>query len=342
MLSLDAYTDRDFLVPAATLASFLNPGPDRILFVTAASAKYFGWEALVQSIQFFVPRAQVVMWDLGLTAQQREQASSWCNATVLAFPFHKFRAHLRNLSTYAFKPLVLWWAYLQLEKGDVVYWMDGRREIVGRGFDLVYHDLRRDGLWLTTAGACWPHNLTHVRFCHFFNHSSCDALARHHTFARALKAGKHHRYLSSERGRGGHGWLEADAGINGWLVGHWVGSKYLKLWAWCAGIRACIAPKGTGRGNHRQDQSALNMLLYQPNGVYDQFQVEATGSDRVVDGIPRFLHPDLKFWAFRNKKKRVVGAVFFTKHHTAPWNTQLSVCQTNHTAHVLPAATHPD
>eukprot|EP00555_Chaetoceros_dichaeta_P005512 CAMPEP_0198256098 /NCGR_PEP_ID=MMETSP1447-20131203/6086_1 /TAXON_ID=420782 /ORGANISM="Chaetoceros dichaeta, Strain CCMP1751" /LENGTH=338 /DNA_ID=CAMNT_0043942651 /DNA_START=78 /DNA_END=1094 /DNA_ORIENTATION=- len=36
----------------------------------------------------------------------------------------------------------------------------------------------------------------------------------------------------------------------------------IKPWADCAKHKACIAPPGSGRGNHRQDQSALSILLH--------------------------------------------------------------------------------
>jgi hypothetical protein len=34
-----------------------------------------------------------------------------------------------------------------------------------------------------------------------------------------------------------------------------------RQWFECAGIRNCIAPKGSGRHNHRQDQAAFTCLM---------------------------------------------------------------------------------
>lgn len=39
----------------------------------------------------------------------------------------------------------------------------------------------------------------------------------------------------------------------------------LSLWKACALIKNCISPVGANRGNHRQDQSVLSILLYQNN-----------------------------------------------------------------------------
>ena len=203
------------------------------------------------------------------------------------------------------------------------------------GFSAIQSAIQRDGAWFTTAGATWPHNLTHPSACRFFNYSTCAELARNHTYARTVRAGKKAAALSSRDSPTGYGWLEADAGQNGWLVGHWAG-QYLRSWAWCAGIQACIAPHGTHRRNHRQDQSSLNLLIYQPQGLYDAFVRRAPGPPAVVDGIPRFLHPEMRYWHFRNKKKKVSGAVIFIKHHTGPFNAGLVICLTNRTQAAVP------
>ena len=54
---------------------------------------------------------------------------------------------------------------------------------------------------------------------------------------------------------------------NGAIVGLQTCSRLLWEWAQCASIKACIAPPGSSRGNHRQDQSALTLLLYRVLGI---------------------------------------------------------------------------
>jgi hypothetical protein len=41
-----------------------------------------------------------------------------------------------------------------------------------------------------------------------------------------------------------------------------VGVQLVKEWADCAMVRECIAPEGSSRANHRQDQSLLTILAY--------------------------------------------------------------------------------
>ena len=38
--------------------------------------------------------------------------------------------------------------------------------------------------------------------------------------------------------------------------------KLVKLWRRCATQRRCIAPEGSNRGNHRQDQTALSLYMF--------------------------------------------------------------------------------
>jgi len=39
-------------------------------------------------------------------------------------------------------------------------------------------------------------------------------------------------------------------------------TRVLLPWAACSFYRACVSPNGTHRGNDRQDQTALNLILY--------------------------------------------------------------------------------
>eukprot|EP01084_Bolivina_argentea_P155807 271510_1 len=47
----------------------------------------------------------------------------------------------------------------------------------------------------------------------------------------------------------------------------WV-QQFVEDWKDCAMVKACIAPQGSSRANHRQDQAALTLLFYQYNNIY--------------------------------------------------------------------------
>ena len=45
--------------------------------------------------------------------------------------------------------------------------------------------------------------------------------------------------------------------------------QVVKPWAECALKRECIGPLGSNRGNHRQDQAVLTVLLYQAGRPFE-------------------------------------------------------------------------
>ncbi|XP_045206970.2 uncharacterized protein LOC123559231 [Mercenaria mercenaria] len=64
---------------------------------------------------------QIIVYDLGMTARQLRVVMKHCRCQVRRFPFEQFPPHVKELHTYAFKPIIV--QQLLMEFG-FVWWMD--------------------------------------------------------------------------------------------------------------------------------------------------------------------------------------------------------------------------
>eukprot|EP00731_Ephydatia_muelleri_P010040 Em0005g626a len=80
----------------------------RMVAVTSLSSNHFAeGQDNFGSLQKYFPRTKIIVYDLGLTESERRQLTSYCNVELRNFPFEKYPDHVRDLQTYAFKPLVV-------------------------------------------------------------------------------------------------------------------------------------------------------------------------------------------------------------------------------------------
>jgi hypothetical protein len=77
-------------------------------FVTSANSRYYEkMRNLIGSILFWEPDATIAIFDLGLSSEQRERVSRWANVRVHDFNFDLYPPHVRTLTNFAWKPLVM-------------------------------------------------------------------------------------------------------------------------------------------------------------------------------------------------------------------------------------------
>jgi len=77
--------------------------------------------------------------------------------------------------------------------------------------------------------------------------------------------------------------MEVIGGIVGFRGDAPVALAWLRQWVECNLRLECIAPHGTDRSNHRQDQSGLNLLLH-------QYSIKTRQ-------LPR-IHAEPRYWAY--------------------------------------------
>ncbi|XP_059163009.1 uncharacterized protein LOC131946334 [Physella acuta] len=96
------------------------PESDLVLITAASPDHYDELQALLHNLHEFVYPAltdfTMVVWDLGLTTQQRENLEKCCRCHLARFPFEKFPATFRDVRCYMWKPVVhkasLYYLYL--------------------------------------------------------------------------------------------------------------------------------------------------------------------------------------------------------------------------------------
>jgi hypothetical protein len=216
----------------------------KLIIVTAASSNHFG--ALRQMLRSLRQlEARVECYDIGLTAEEARALPRWDGCVHHRFDYAAYPAHLDvavSAGEYAWKPVivadVIEHARAAGDPSDVL-WADA---------GCFFHALRpmadrirkSGGLWVrASAGVMreWTHPL-------MFEYLGVDP----------------HEYGPRRN---------ADATLVGFAVGsapapvrEAVYREIVRPWRTCALARDCIAPAGSSRKNHRQDQAVLSYLVH--------------------------------------------------------------------------------
>ena len=222
----------------------MSTGSAGLIVVTAASSNHAG--ALCQMLESLRRLdARVECYDIGLTAGEARALPRWEGLAYHPFEYDAYPAFMNaavNAGEYAWKPVII---------ADVV---ERARAA----------ESRRDVLW-ADAG-CYFHALQPI----------ADRIARTGGLWVRMSAGTMREWTHP----GMFEYLHADPGAFGdkpnadaTLVGFATGSAaapardavYRDIvlpWRACAMARDCIAPAGSSRSNHRQDQAVLSYLVH--------------------------------------------------------------------------------
>lgn len=79
-----------------------------LTLVTGCSSEYFPQlKNLIGSLHAHEPGTSALVYDLGLTSNQRQAVRGWRNVQLARFPFEKHPPHVRTLANYAWKMLLV-------------------------------------------------------------------------------------------------------------------------------------------------------------------------------------------------------------------------------------------
>jgi len=232
----------------------LSEQPGRLSIVTAADGGHF--LTLVGALWALrrteAESTRIIIYDLGLKPCQRRYLDGLVSCfprgttVVKSFDYSRYPSYFnvnQSAGCYAWKPAIVHEVLTEVSEGDSVVWVDAGTEM-GRRVDALLadsHSYSVDGFISTvTTGTMdqWTHQ------------GMKDWFAEHTTSLPVAATIKRERAASP---------------CNGAFLGFRKGSEaeqaIVPTWLACAMDINCIAPVGSSRRNHRQDQSALTLLV---------------------------------------------------------------------------------
>ncbi|TPW30991.1 DUF1647 domain-containing protein [Martelella alba] len=197
----------------------------------------------VESVGRYEAQSELVIYDLGLTREARSGVQAAApQARIERFDYENYPDWFdirKQAGQYAWKPVILS-SFIGRADGPVV-WMDAGN-LLNKPLNRLYRAILHDG---------------------FFTTRTAHDLARW-TDAATL------RYFSKDKV-----WAKGRANVNGACVGFdaWdpEASALIRRWAVLAQNGDVIAPEGSDRSNHRQDQAVLGVLVHLSEGRFCKF-----------------------------------------------------------------------
>lgn len=212
----------------------------KYVLVTGASSSHE--LSLIQFLYFTIlynSNIKIVVWDLGFSNGFKKLLSKIYkknrNIIYQWFNFSQYPKYFdinKNKGEYAWKSIIINISFYRMKQ--TLLWLDAGC-IVLKSLNRVYLDIEKYHVWsIFSCGniSRW----THISTIKYFNASN-------------KVAGK----------------KTCSGGLVGFKWNSKVSHKLLKEWVDCSFHRECIAPNGSNRMNHRQDQSALSILIYKYN-----------------------------------------------------------------------------
>lgn len=210
---------------------------DKLVIVTGADSSHY--KSLCQFLSHLLrhePIIKVVVFDLGLSNYERQYLSdNFLTIDLRRFDYAKYPDYFNikiNSGQYAWKPVIL--ADILNEFKCCVCWMDAGN-VVTKPLLWLRKTVKKVGIYSPTSSgriSDWTHPAT----LKYFNVS------------------KHLLYRKN---------------LNGACVAvcyqHQPAREIIAKWKACALSRDCIAPMGSNRRNHRQDQAVLSIIAHQSN-----------------------------------------------------------------------------
>jgi hypothetical protein len=204
--------------------------------VTGASDNHFA--SLMQFLRSLSPQqhADTFVWNFGLSNKnQRILQTSLPALRLRRFPYENYPSWFDirvNAGEYAWKPVAIYLTALEVGEG-VLLWCDAGNRLVGPPMD-IEAVIRKQSVYspisVGTVGK-W----THPGCLAWFGLDSSDPVLDK---------------------------LPRNGAILGFDLGNGSAWQLLEEWAHLAQQKDCIAPAGSSRDNHRQDQAVFTILYY--------------------------------------------------------------------------------
>ncbi|XP_053400739.1 uncharacterized protein LOC128557406 [Mercenaria mercenaria] len=189
-------------------------------------------------------KSRIIVYDLGLSERQLTVLRKKCRCEIRRFPFEMFPPHVRNLKTYAFKPLII---QMTLMEFGFVWWADTSVKIVRFNLDDAINYAKKNSvLFFVERDYPIRYSIARQTDVRTFNYLE-EGICKFRSF--------------------GEVWATT-------VLFHFddITKAVVNAWASCALNEACIAPVGKEKLScdlldindgrcHRFDQSVLGIIL---------------------------------------------------------------------------------
>ena len=104
----------------------------KLVVVTAISSNHYNEaQDMIASVQKFLPSTKLILYDLGLSEEQKGKLHQYCNVEVRPFVFEKYPPHTKNLKLYTWKIFIIKEVAGEYE---VIFWGDSSVRVIGPSF----------------------------------------------------------------------------------------------------------------------------------------------------------------------------------------------------------------
>ena len=212
-----------------------RPTMKKLTIVSGASENHSkSLLAFLQSLTTSLDAIDIHIWDFGLDVGSRGILETrFPSVKMHTFDFSKYPEYFNiaiAAGEYAWKPAAIWETALEVREGPLL-WCDAGNRLMG-SIDPIYAVIKKQGVY-SPISAGKMRTWTHPGTLNYMNVPD---------------------------------WMLDMPPRNGAIVGFDLSNPHamdlLKEWNRLAHIKECIAPEGSNRSNHRQDQAVLSVLYY--------------------------------------------------------------------------------
>lgn len=224
--------------------------------VTGASQNHFKSVCQLLTSTYSRPMFDIIIvYDLGLTEESYQYIAKHFKVILRKFDYSRYPSFFDinvNCGEYAWKPALLWEAAQEVKEG-LLLWCDAGNVLTEESYH-VFPVIKRQGIYSPISLGSVD-EWTHPRMQSFFN------------------IGCHDPVLC---------YPPRNGAILGFDLDQPAVIEFMKEFNRLAHIKECIAPEGSSRANHRQDQALFTILYYQYS-QYNLWEIEQYGTHTHID-----------------------------------------------------------
>lgn len=208
---------------------------ETILITGCSSNHYKSLVQFIKSFKKYENKIKLIIYDLGLNQSELFYLRNSFNYEIKHFNYAKYPSFVNikiNAGEYAWKPILIN-EVLARYGNSIIIWMDSGN-LIQKNLNELVKTVKNNKIYTPTSSGTVK-DWTHPKTLEYMKYN--DSL-----------------YLQNRNG--------ACIGFN--CMTDWV-KKFIKEWKAYSLVKNCIAPDGSSRNNHRQDQSLLTILYYRYN-----------------------------------------------------------------------------